>query len=240
MSEPEPNPEKEKEKETENEKETEATPEETAENEIKEITSAGILPFAIVKRNVFFLLGKEVYDPKYGDSDKWGDFSGKIEKDENVIEGAAREFYEETAGVIMDIAEAKQKLNEEKYTLYTDMHPKTHSSFRSYLLLVPYKDYPAMFRNTKQFIQYVGGNIKVIEKSKLQWFSLQEITDTLFHRWTEDRYLRKPKFRAKFAEMMRRIATDVNLQQRCIQAYLTCDRHYSNERYHYYHKNDSG
>ena len=194
---------------------------------VKEIKSAGILPFAVLKKRVFFLLGKEVFEPGYADSDRWGSFGGSLEEGESVEEGAAREFYEETAGVVMELAEVRQQLSETRYALYSDLHPEHHSSFRVYLMPVPYRDYPSMFRRTKHFIQYIKGDIKVIEKSQLRWFTLQEVQDTVFHRWGEDRYTRKPKFRAKFAETMRRLFDSCDLQQCCVRAAVTynCKNH---------------
>jgi 8-oxo-dGTP pyrophosphatase MutT (NUDIX family) len=189
--------------------------------QIKPVTSAGILPFAVYKRRVFFLLGREGYEPQYGESDKWSDFSGKLDAGETVEEGAAREFYQETAGCILEMAEALQRLRDNQFLLQCDLHPENRnsSSFRTYLMLVPYRDYPAIFRRTKHFLQYVGADIGCIEKTQLNWFSYREMQDIVFDRWGADRYRRKPKFRAKFAESMRRIFRDTNLYDECLAAY---------------------
>lgn len=187
---------------------------------VKKITSAGVLPFAVFKKRVFFLLGKEVFDPSYADSDKWGSFGGKLEGFESVEEGAAREFYEETAGCIMDLPYIRQKLREKQYMLSTTLHPQSSSSFRVYLMLVSYKDYPGMFRRTRNYIQYVGGSVKLVEKSHLKWFTYREVYDTVFFRWWgQDRYARKPKFRAKFSEMMRRLMQNSDFERQCIATY---------------------
>lgn len=192
-----------------------------AEALIKDVTSAGILPFAVYKHRVFFLLGREGYQPKFGDSDKWSDFSGRLEEGETVIDGAAREFYQETAGCIFDLAEVRQKLLNNQYVLHCDLHPaNTNStSLRTYVMLVPYKDYPAIFRRTKHFLQYTGADITCIEKTQLNWFSFREVQDIVFDSWGNDRYRRKPKFRPKFSENMRRILRDTNLYELCVAAY---------------------
>ena len=65
------------------------------------ISGAGILPYAIVRKSVYILLGKERFCSgwRYG-SNKWSYFSGKAETDENEIITAAREFVEETMGIV--------------------------------------------------------------------------------------------------------------------------------------------
>jgi|UniRef100_A0A6C0IWR5 ADP-ribose pyrophosphatase YjhB (NUDIX family) len=189
--------------------------------EIKPITSAGILPFAVLKKKVFFLLGKESFEPTYGESDRWSDFSGKLNEGETIERGASREFYEETAGCIMTLNETFEKLSNGDYMLHSDLHPRHSCSFRTYLVLIPYKDYPAIFRRVKLFIQYpdVHGDTSVIEKSHVQWFTFEEVHDIIFDCWKENRYKRKVKFRAKFSENIRRIMNTIDLKQHCIDAY---------------------
>lgn len=189
--------------------------------EIKQITSAGILPFSVFKKRVYFLLGKESFEPKFGDS--WSDFSGKIEDGETIEQGAAREFYEETAGCVMLLEQARRKLEVGDYLLSSDLHPRESTSFRTYLLLVPYKDYPLMFRRTKSFIQHpeVHGDVSIIEKSQLQWFPYEEFCEAIFDRWDHSRYRRKPRFRTRFAENMRRIMRRINLREHCLEAYAS-------------------
>ena len=189
------------------------------EPDIKPITSAGILPFAVYRRHVFFLLGKEGYEPEYGDSDKWSDFAGKLNEGETVEDGACREFYEETAGCVLDLPDVKQRIFNKEYLLCCDLHPLKSTSFRTYLLLVPYRDYQTIFRRTKHFMQYTGASVSCIEKTQLNWFSYREVHDIVFNRWGDDRYRRKPKFRPKFSENLRRILREPNLQELCFQAY---------------------
>jgi len=182
---------------------------------LKEITSAGILPYAVFKNQVYFLLGKESFDPGFGDGDKWGTFGGKREVNESVAETAAREFYEETAGCVLDLPEIRQKLARQEYLLHSELHPEKSSSSRTYMVLVEYRDYPVFFRRTKHFLQYVGGNINLIEKGHLRWFSYSDVYDAVFYRWGDARYAKKPKFRPKFAEMMRRLMKNTTLEEQC-------------------------
>lgn len=194
---------------------------ETEEAAIKKITSAGVLPFAVFKKRVYFLLGKESFEPNFGDT--WSDFSGKIEENESVEQGAAREAYEETAGCLMLLEQLRAKLEAGEYLLHSDLHPKKSSSFRTYLMLVPYKDYPLMFRRTKAFVQYpqVHGDVSIIEKSQIQWFPYEEFCEAIFDRWDNGRYRRKPQLRARFAENMRRIMRQINLREHCLHAYAS-------------------
>lgn len=190
---------------------------------LKPITSAGILPFAIFKKRVFFLLGKEIFDPKYGESDRWCDFSGKIEPNESIVDGACREFYEESAGCIYTLPEIRQKILNNDYLLCSDLYPEKSSSFRTYLVMVPYKDYPSIFRRVKQFIQYpaVRGSVEIIEKSSLEWFSFNDLRDAIFNSWERGRYKKRPLIRARFAENIRRIMNSTNLVQECLTHYAS-------------------
>lgn len=189
--------------------------------QVKRITSAGVLPFSVYKRRVFFLLGKEGYEHRYHESDRWSDFAGKLDPGETIVEGACREFYQETAGCLMELEEAKQRLQGGDFLLACDLHPENvhSSSVRTYLLLVPYRDYPGIFRRTKRFIQYVGGDVTCIEKDTLRWFSYAELRDLAFDTWGNDRYRKKPKIRRKFAENMRRVFSDAGLYDACLLAH---------------------
>lgn len=68
------------------------------------IKSSGILPYAYVphSNNVYFLFGQEAYDPRWFNSDRWSDFGGcvKLLNKENEQDCAAREFVEESLGVV--------------------------------------------------------------------------------------------------------------------------------------------
>lgn len=175
------------------------------------ITSAGVLPFTVHRKRVFFLLGREGFELDYRGSDTWCDFSGSVEAQESVVDGAAREFYEETAGCVMELEKMRHLLSSGQYLLHSDLHPENSASYRTYLVYVPYLDYATMFRRSKRFVQYTGGSIDKIEKTQLSWYSFSELRDGVFHVWGE-RYKRKPKLRPKFAESMRRIMSKRDLE----------------------------
>lgn len=117
-----------------------------------EMYSAGILPFHVKSGTIYFLLGK---DP----DGKWSDFGGRSETSD---EGrwdmtAAREFYEETIGSVMDINMIRTRLeNKNKYLKIKD---KTLNGYPYYMyvLTIPFKDiYRNNFRSTYSFIKYVN------------------------------------------------------------------------------------
>lgn len=187
---------------------------------VKPITSAGVLPFTVYRKRVYFLLGREGFEHHYRGSDTWCDFSGSVEAGESVEDGAAREFYEETAGCVLELETMRSRLHSGQYLLHSDLHPRSSASYRVYLVAVPYHDYATMFRRSKRFVQYTGGSIDTIEKSQLAWFSFADLRDGVFHVWGE-RYKRKPKMRPKFSETMRRIMTASDLEQDILQYFST-------------------
>lgn len=67
--------------------------------------AAGVLPVAWVDDEAYFLIGRDARDGL------WSDFGGKCEKvDRDVASTAAREFWEETYGVIMDARAMRARL----------------------------------------------------------------------------------------------------------------------------------
>jgi len=176
---------------------------------MSQVKSAGVVPYAINARGeVCFLLGREGYVQGWRESDKWGFFGGKIEKSDACVEhGAARECYEETAGCVMSYGELRQLLLARDYALMLDAIFKTSRTVY-YFVQVAFKDYPSMFRNTKQFVQYCNGKVDCIEKSQLKWFGYNELHSHLFETGDASaNYFsynrRKPYFRRKFIEIMR-------------------------------------
>jgi len=67
--------------------------------------AAGVLPIAWRDGQAFFLVGRDSRD------DTWSDFAGKCEKCDRDIEStAAREFWEESYGVLMDAKTMRARL----------------------------------------------------------------------------------------------------------------------------------
>jgi len=140
------------------------------------IYSAGILPFYVNNKNIYFLLGK---DP----DGKWSDFGGRSElSDEGRWDiTAAREFYEETIGSIMDIQTVLTKLQNKKSHLRIRDKTLNGYPYYMYTIKIAYKDiYRYNFRSTYSFIKYINSidkkfDYKYLEKTDIQWINIETI-----------------------------------------------------------------
>ena len=145
--------------------------------------SAGILPFYVKNRTIYFLLGRDT--PRDLVS-HWSDFGGRSELGDNGRWDytAAREFYEETIGSVMDISTIMSKLTNKKNYTKIKGFTLNGSSYYMYLVKIPYKDYRQNFQSTLSFIKYIQGSSKTtkleykyFEKTDIQWISLDTIID---------------------------------------------------------------
>lgn len=59
-----------------------------------------VLPVSKHNNNIYFLLGREQEYLDWEDSNKFSDFGGAIEGDENILDAGARECYEESMGFL--------------------------------------------------------------------------------------------------------------------------------------------
>jgi hypothetical protein len=147
-----------------------------------EIYGAGVLPFYINNGNIFFLLGK---DP----DGKWSDFGGRSESfDEGRWDvTAAREFYEETIGSVMDTQTILTKIQNRPNLRIKD---KTQNGYPYYMYVIkiPYKDmYRYNFKSTFSFMKYINStsehkkfDYKYFEKTDIQWISLDTLKKSIY------------------------------------------------------------
>jgi hypothetical protein len=158
------------------------------------VYSAGILPFNLKGKNIYFLLGK---DP----DGKWSDFGGRSEIGDNSRWDltAAREFYEETIGSVMDIQTVTHKLQNKKNCLKLKDKTLNGYPYYMYVLRTPQKDiYRHNFRSTFLFMKYTNNcsmtnsgqnnskfDYKYLEKIDIQWVSLDFIKESLTNDNTE-------------------------------------------------------
>lgn len=139
------------------------------------IYSAGILPYQVNDEGkVYILLGKDIQG-------SWSDFGGRSEiKDNNdIIETASREFFEESLNSIIDINTAKEMLkNENNYEL-AKSKTLNGSPYYMFVLRLPMRPVASRDRFTKtlQFLKYTNADLKWVEKTDIQWVSL----DTLLY-----------------------------------------------------------
>ena len=130
--------------------------------------SAGILPYAIYKNEVYFLVGRDWRD------EGWSDFGGKMEQSDNydVKTTAVREFYEETVGCVQTIENVSKWLQGQNYQ---EILSKTlnGSPYYMYLVEVPYLNYRHVFHKMIQFLRYSKCDThKFYEKNDIRWIPL--------------------------------------------------------------------
>ena len=140
---------------------------------------AGILPVAIKNNKYYFLLGRERLYPHYSESNQWGDFGGKKNKNEDIADTAIRECYEETMGVLGDNKKIKTLLNNNL------LFKISINNYLCYVILIKYdtscvdyfnKFYKYIYTQDKKYLKTYSNN-GLFEKDKIQWISLE----TLLH-----------------------------------------------------------
>jgi hypothetical protein len=160
--------------------------------------SAGILPYTFDSSGkCFFLLGKD------NDGD-WSDFGGRCEykdkNDEKVT--AAREFFEETLGSVLNINECIERINANETKNSTNVtkvlsQTLNGSPYHMYLIYIDFMNYSEIFNKTSNFIKYYHSymynnenkNInKIIEKNSIRWVSI----DTLVYCMENNNISSKP------------------------------------------------
>jgi hypothetical protein len=137
------------------------------------IFGAGLIPFSKVNNKLVYLLGRDNL------SKKWCDFGGKSENYETQLETAAREGYEELNGVLG----SKEYIKKQIITTNLPMLKTNNQRHACYLMRIKYdKHLPLYINNNIKFINkhvptIVGMN-GLYEKSKVRWFSQEELNST--------------------------------------------------------------
>lgn len=138
--------------------------------------SAGILLYTKVDGEIYVLLG---CDLKYK---CWSDFGGKCEWVDNhdPMKTAAREFYEETSGIVANELTLYNKVKKNSICLNCKSY---HNN--DYFMYLLYDDgrmanqYVKDFENQQSLLVYGKrahkDMLRYIEKSKMRWFSLDDI-----------------------------------------------------------------
>ena len=137
------------------------------------IFGAGLIPFSKVNNKLVYLLGKDNL------SKMWCDFGGKSEKYETQLETAAREGYEELNGVLGSKDYIKKQI------IMTNLPVLKTNNLRHacYLMRIKYdKTLPLYMNNNIKFINKHASTIVGIdglyEKSRVRWFSQEELNST--------------------------------------------------------------
>jgi len=133
--------------------------------------SAGILPYTIRNNEIYYLLGRDWRD------EGWSDFGGKVEdKDNNdTLNTAIREFYEETMGCVLSENEIKSKL---KNNIPKNIKSVTlnGSPYYMYFIYINDENYQKYFKKIYDFLVYSHiSETKYIEKCELVWIHSSEL-----------------------------------------------------------------
>ena len=119
--------------------------------------AAGIIPYTKYNNELYFLLGLE--------NGKWSGFVGGSELGENPINTAIREFNEETAMIFEDL------------TLSFNKPPVVELTSTGKTVYIWFINFPTPFFDISNFYlnQSLINDSRFKEKSKLQWFSLNQV-----------------------------------------------------------------
>mgnify|MGYP006270213867 CR=1 FL=1 len=149
--------------------------------------AAGVFPICWIDDELFFVVGKDARD------DTWSDFAGKCEKiDRDVESTAAREFWEETYGVLMDAKTMRHRLSSALC-----LHGRTQNSHPYYCFVTEVPFVPHVrdtFRKHLAFLRQRNVHRVYIEKTDILYVSFDELfsesfpkrsvfKETLMHHW---------------------------------------------------------
>jgi hypothetical protein len=134
---------------------------------------AGVLPFTVVDDKVYFLLGMDRVEVALSD------FGGRAEAEDlgNHRVTAAREFFEETAGSVMDFNAACARLNDARRPQCV-IHSTTYGGmvYFTHLMVVPWIPHAAtMFQRFQSVLSKCTASERFREKSALQWISMDTL-----------------------------------------------------------------
>lgn len=101
-------------------------------NDDSRIIGAGVMPYAIHQQTVYFLLGKEESDNRYGV------FGGGIKPNRTVEETAIAEFNEETMGIVLPPTEIAAVIFDSLFSLKFVGAAGVNRYFVTYLVQIPF------------------------------------------------------------------------------------------------------
>lgn len=137
---------------------------------------AGVLPIAKKNNKIYFLFGKE---NKYNDTPGWADFGGGIEANENILNSAVREGWEESTGFLGTPQEMKKIIIKNK-KMCLDI-----TNYKTFLLPIKYDENMVEYFNKCQYC--IQNNLSkeiikktfIFEKQEIKWFSLEELKNKI-------------------------------------------------------------
>ncbi len=129
-----------------------------------EVDSSNILCFSYdpVCGNVYFLLGQDVF--QFSGDLHWSDFGGTVKKDETLEKAAAREFVEETCGVVKfkeeaigfcDAEEVERDLKDQRFA-FSVKYQLANRARQTFVVEVPWQpEVCAKFQVTREALTEV-------------------------------------------------------------------------------------
>jgi hypothetical protein len=138
--------------------------------------AAGVLPICwIDAQTPLFLVGKDVRDGT------WSDFGGKCEKmDKDVASTAAREFWEETCGALMDMKTARSRLVPGACVVLEGATQNRHQ-YWSFLIEVPFVPHLRdAFAKQLAFLKHRNMHRAYVEKTDVVYVDLDMMLSDAF------------------------------------------------------------
>lgn len=137
--------------------------------------AAGVLPICWIREQLYVLVGRDARD------DTWSDFAGKCEKiDRDKESTAAREFWEESYGVLMDAKTMRSRLVPGQYI---ELQGRTQNLHPYYCFVTEIPFVPHLrdaFRKHLAFMRQRNVHRTYIEKTDIVYVSLNELFSDSF------------------------------------------------------------
>lgn len=144
-------------------------------SKIDHVKAGGVLPYTFItttsgRKKLYFLIGTDK-------SNKISDFGGKMEKDEEIFDTAAREYYEESSGLLGSLNQIKKHMKSSAMrTTFVIC-----KCYKIYLLKIDYdlelpKKYDILKKSAIK-CQYPEG---FFEMGKIKWISSSQLLKIMF------------------------------------------------------------
>lgn len=127
--------------------------------------AAGIMPITWHEGSLLFLVGRDIRDAL------WSDFGGKYERVDKCdpMNTAAREFYEETYGCLVDARALRQRMHPCNCLLLRSRTQNGHPYFM-FVVEMPYMPHlRSCFHKTLNFLRSKNLQKLYVEKTDVQW-----------------------------------------------------------------------
>lgn len=144
-------------------------------SKIDHVKAAGVLPYTFIttpsgRKKLYFLIGTDK-------SNKVSDFGGKMEKGEDIFDTAAREYYEESSGLLGSLSKIKKEMKSDAMrTTFVIC-----KCYKIYLLKIDYvaelpKIYDAAKKNSVGTTYPAG----FFEMGTIKWMSATQLLKIMF------------------------------------------------------------